>query len=738
MTDRSIVHTPDHDGRGNWVDTYMDDRQLVQHQPQPQLINIAAIRGLLFRQRWLVLSVIALALIAGLVLTLLATPMYQARSTVRIEPFGSFIVEGQDMEQRVASNQIYNMLATQVAVITSRDLARRVAEDLNLAERYDFLGSDVEQRRPANATDEQWRESKLQMAASILHGSVSAEVPRTDWIIQIAYSSPDPNIAAEVANAYSAAFVATETRESLESNEYAQEYLRGQIEQTRDRLQEAEQAANAYARESGIILQGGTSEDGEGSGATLRTINLASINARVSEARAARISAEQRWRAVENLPNSQLAEVQSNGLLQSLIGQRTEKQAELARLRQLYYDAHPSVASVLAEIETLDRQIDQTSNDIRAVLRNNYVVARNEEQALMAELSSVTGDTLAEQDQQVEYSVLEREAQALRDQLQALLTRFNQISTASNVQTGTINPLDSAVVPGSPYSPSLTRNMALALVLGIALAGGLAVLRETFDDRIRSLDDIEERLGMPLLGHTPHVPERDLDFEGSNRFGSLMEAYASIRSTIDFTLPRDRNVIQLTSSQASEGKSTTAVILAELFASLGRRTLLVDADLRRPSVAKLLELERPKVGVVEVLLGHVDLQSAVVRGVHDNLDILPIAEIPSNPTELLASAQLRRFIEEQRREYSLIIFDSSPVLGLADAPMLSRLVDGTIFVLEANRVHYGEARNAIRRLQAGGGNMLGGILTKYRALEAGQTYGYGYNYYHYGSDEKSA
>lgn len=737
MNDGPVMNASEPPGRGHWLDTYMPDQQVAHYQPQPQqqMISLAVLRGILFRQRWLIGMIVAAAIVIGLVWTLLATPMYEARSSVRIQPGGSFIVEGQDIERGIPSNQIRELLATHVAVITSRNLANTVAEDLNLGERYDFLGSNIDESRPPNMTDEEWRLAKQSIAASILHGSVSAEIPQGNFVIQIAYHSEDPRIAAEMANAYAAAFAATETRESLENSEYAQDYLREQIELTRTRLQEAEQAANAYARESGIILQAMPGEDGESS-VTLTSTNLANINSQFSVARAARIQAEQRWRSIQNLPPSQLSEVQSNSLLQGLIGQRTQKQAELANLRQRFLDAHPQVVSTLAQIETLDQQIEQTSADIKSAIRNEYVVARNQEEALQAQLGAATGDTLQEQDQQVEYSVLEREAQALRDQLQALLNRFNQVSTASTVQTGTIIPLDSAVQPGAPYAPSLVRNLAMALVFGVALAGAAAVLRETLDDRVRSLDDIEERLGLPLLGHTPYVDERDIEYEGSNRFSSLMEAYASIRSTIDFTMPRDRNVLQLTSSEESEGKSTTAVILAELFASLGRRTLLIDADLRRPSVASLLELERPKVGLVEVLLGHTDLQTALVSGVHENLDILPIGEIPTNPTELLASRQFRDFIARQRQEYSLVLFDSCPVLGLADAPMLAGLVDGTIFVMEANRASFSQVRSSIKRLRATGGNPIGAILTKYRALEAGEGYAYKKGYYQYGTTPK--
>jgi capsular exopolysaccharide synthesis family protein len=274
--------------------------------------------------------------------------------------------------------------------------------------------------------------------------------------------------------------------------------------------------------------------------------------------------------------------------------------------------------------------------------------------------------------------------------------------------------------------------MTLALVFGVAFAAGLAVLRETLDDRIRSVEDVEEKIGLPLLGFTPHVNEPDLDGAENDQFSALMEAYSSIRASIDFSLPRNRNKLLLTSSGPSEGKSTTSVILGELFARLGRRTLLIDADLRRPSVAQLVNIERPKVGVVEVLLGHVDLQDAVVKGVHENLEILPVGEIPPKPTEILDSPEFAALIQKCSEEYSLVIIDSAPVMGLADAPIISRLVDGTIFILEANKIPFGQARTAVRRVKAAGGNMLGVILTKYKARDAGDSYGYQYSYYQYG------
>ncbi|MEM7665224.1 MAG: polysaccharide biosynthesis tyrosine autokinase [Pseudomonadota bacterium] len=734
MNDRSIIQAPEPEGRGTWLDTYLPDNQLAHYQPQQKLINVSAIRGILFRQRWLVAAALVIALIGGLVVTLLATPMYSASSTVRVEPYGTYILEGQDVRQGIASNQVYDLLSTQVSVIQSRKLAETVAANLNLGERYDLLGEDIDEGRPPNMTDEAWRNSKEKRAASILKGSVSADVPDDNWIIAIRYVSDDRVLAAEMANAYSDAFVASDTQSSVEENKYAQEVLQEQIQLIRGRLQEAEEASNDYARSTGIIMQPSSGEEGA-SGVTLTGVKLGNINQRVSEARAERIEAEQRWRSIQNLPAAQLPEVQTNSVLQNLVTQRSAKQTELADLRQRYNDDFPQIVNVLSQISSLDQQIERISADVKATVRNDYVVARNQEQALERELGALTGETMVEQDRQVQFSVLEREAQALRDQLKTLLDRYNTISSASNVSSGQLSKLDPATVPGAPFSPNLIRNMTLALVFGIAMAGGLAVLRETFDDRIRSLEEVEDKVGLPLLGHTPFVESRDLEQEETNRFSALMEAYASIRSAIDFSLPRNQNVIQLTSSQASEGKSTTAVILAELFASLGRKTLLIDADLRRPSVARLLDIEDPQAGLVEVVLGHTDLQSAVVKGIHENLEILPIGSISPNPTEVLASPQMREFIEKNRQEYSLIIFDSCPVMGLADAPLLARLVDSTIFVLEANKVHFGQAKAAIRRVRTSGGNILGVILTKYRALEAGQSYNYQYGYYQYGDDK---
>jgi len=736
MNDRSLIQTPEPGPQGGWVDAYMPDGQAAAFRPQQMSFNLAMVRGILFRQRWLIAAVIAAAIVGGIVISLLATPMYRAESKVRITPYGSFILQGQDVEQQVASNQVFTYIATQIEVIKSRSIAETIASELNLGARYDLLGKDVDQGRPAKTSDQEWLKAKEQMAASILAGSVSVEVPQDNWVLRIGFTSANPELAAEMANAYADAFAKSDIRRTTRNNEYALEYLSARIKDVRERLAAAETASNAYARQTGIVVQ--QIDDGsEGGGtSTLTAVNLADINTRVAAARANRIEAEQRWRSVQNLPSSQLSEVQSSPRLQVIVNERNLKSVQLTELRQRYNDDFPQIATLLAQIKALDAQIERDSADVKASLRSAFIVAQNQERALEAELASIAGTRLAEQEKQIEYGVLEREAGALRDQLKALLDRYNEVNSASQADAGTISKLDAAAVPSSPYSPNYMRNLGLALLLGVALAAGLAVVAETLDDRVRTLEDVESKLGMTLLGHTPEVDDRTLADGTSDKFSALMEAYSSIRAAVDFSLPRNRNVLQLTSSQPGEGKSTTAVILAELFASLGRKVLLIDADLRRPSVSKLLDIERPKIGVVEVLLGHTAIADAVVKGGNDNLDILPVGEIPPNPTELLASAEFIELIERVKKEYSLVIIDCSPVLGMADAPLVARVADATVFVMEANKVPFGQARSAIKRLMQGGGKVAGVVLTKYSALEAGQYYAYQYGYYQYGRETK--
>ncbi|MGQ7829921.1 GumC family protein [Altererythrobacter sp. Z27] len=714
------------------------DQAGSQGRARGSAIEMAHVRGFLYRQRFVIAATLALALLGGLIVTLIASPTYEAEATVRVDPEGNTIVEGQDLSPTVATNQVYQYMETLGQVIESRKMAVKVVESLKLEDLPAFAQSNLEAERPSGLSDEQWDKQRKQDAASILQEHVSAEIPFDNRIVTIRYESADPQLAARIANAYAQNFVLVDSERRMEANRYALEYLGGEISGLRDRLQEAELAANAYAKRNAIVSpSGGASSEvlfGNDDTLTITAANLARINATYTEARANRLALEQRWLAIENVPARQISEVQQSQALQQIVAERSSVAAELADLRERYNGSFPQVAELAARVSELDRQIDNAGRDIKAGLRNEYQVALRQERALEAELGRVSGATLDEQDRRVRYELLDREAGALRLQLAALMERYNNIAAAENVQAGSVTLLDLAIAPQRPVSPNLFRNLLVALVLGLGLAAVLAILREVFDDRLRTLDDVEAKFGAPLLGHTPYIAESQMEEEAAKPFGALNESYSSIVSTLEYMLPRDGQVIQFTSSQSSEGKTTTAKVVAERYAQLGRKTLLIDADLRRPALAGEFGQEGAEKGLTEVVLGHCDLSTALLPGTPDNLDVLPAGKLPPNPVDLLSSEAFARFVQSVRPHYSRIIFDTSPVMGIADAPLISRHADGTIFIVEANRVHFGQAKASLRRLKSVGARICGVILTKYRALEAGQSSGYEYRYYSYSSD----
>lgn len=698
------------------------------------LFDLTSIRAILWRQRWVLLIVTAAVVLAGLVMTMLMTPVYSSSATVRIDPQNAEIIEGQELvDSYIPSNEIFRQMETLKSVIVSRNMALRVVDDLELTENEDLLGELAKQAAPAGVSAEAFAEQKRQAAAAILMGGVSVQIPMNTRIIEIGFSSTNARLAATIANSYTQNFLTDNVQRSLEANSYAREYLEKEIGETREKLRASEIEAIEYARANRIIGQAPQSQFGEdiGTAPTLTVTNLTEISTQLNVARGRRIDAEQRWRTVASLPASQLPEVRDNQTIQGLESRLAELDSQMAELRQRYRDDYPALRGLEAEKATVARQIAAMGAEVKRSIRDEYEVARRQEAALEGELQALSNETLDEQDRRVQYNLLARDAAASRDQLATLLQRYNLISSAANVQRNDATLLDSAMVPGAPSSPNLFTNLFLALVLGAGLAIAIAVMRELFDDRLRSIEDLESKLRVPALGQTPHVTQNITD-ELDSVFSPISEAYSSIRATLDFALPKAGHyVIQFTSSQPGEGKTTSAIAVASKFAMLGRKVLLIDMDLRRPAVLKSMGLDKAEVGVVDVLHGRVPLESAMITNATPNLFILPLGTIPHNPVEILSSGLVPEFLAKHRREFDVIVIDSSPILGIADAPLLSRFVDAVVFVVEANRAHYGQVKMAVRRLRDMNANIIGALLTKFRALEVGKDYNYQYQYYAY-------
>lgn len=627
-------------------------------------------------------------------------------------------------------------LNTQLEILRSRALAERVVRRLNLASSERFFAAMEEPGLVEEASERERTDAAIQMVRS----NLSVDLPRNTRIATVAFTSTDPQISAEVANAYGAEFIQSNLQRKFDSSAYARSFVAEQLEETRVRLEASERDLNAYARQAGLIRTRDPNNEEANSAGSVTASSLMQLNEAANAAQAERIAAEARWNAERAQPLYASQTVLSNPAVQTLMTRRADVQTKLEAARERYLPDHPSVQTLEAELAATEASLAKAANDVRNSVRANYQSAAAAERRLQGQVRALQGETLAEQDRSVRYNTLAREADTNRQIYDGLLQRYRELNASSGITASNIAIVDVAQVPTEPSSPSFKRNLAIAFIFGLGMAFGLVFLRDQLDDRLRVPEDVEEKIGVPLLGVIPRTTEEDPATELADPKSILSESYSALRTSLLYStregLP---GILLVTSAQASEGKTTTSYAVARGFSRVGKRVLLVDADLRRPSIHKVLGVEN-KVGLSSLLVGQAAPQEAIIASEQDGLNVLPAGPIPPSPAELLSSPRMAALLEQFEREYDLVVIDSAPILGLADSTELAALADGVMVIIEASRGRSGQLKNALRRLRGSDPVILGAVLTKFDPKAAGNAYYsyYGYEYYRYGEPETKA
>ena len=463
------------------------------------------------------------------------------------------------------------------------------------------------------------------------------------------------------------------------------------------------------------------------------------LNAAASQARANRIAAESKLRSIGRTSLLSNREAMSNPVVQQLFTQRAEIEAKLQDELTRHLEGHPNVRQLRAQLKSIDAQLNIAANNLRSSADAEYQAALATERQLEAQVNALKSATLAEQDRSVEYNLLAREADTNRALYDGLLQRYKELNASAGISNSNIAIVDRAEAPLSHSSPNLLKNLAYALLIGLGLAGVTTFLRNQFDDTVRVPEDVEHKLELPLLGVIPRSRGVDLDEALTDPKSPVSEGYNSLRGSLLYStsqgLPKS---LLITSSQPSEGKTTTSYAIAQGFARMGRKVLLVDVDLRRPSVHRRLDLDNEK--GLSTLLTHQDSVDHVLKpsGLK-GLDVITSGPVPPSPTELIASVRMEELIEELTARYDVVVFDSPPILGLADAPLISALVDGVVFIIESERARRGSLKASLRRLRTMRPVLLGAVLTMFdpSKLSHGYSEYYGYDYYSYNSSDKT-
>ncbi|BDI59742.1 GumC family protein [Qipengyuania nanhaisediminis] len=685
---------------------------------------------ILRRRKWIILVVIAGALLAALVVTLLSRPVYTATTQVQVSRDENNVTNVQGVESENAGRDL-EFYQTQYALLEARSLAERVARGLRLGENEDFWNAhgldpetiDAAAVRTGQAADPRAAGDVRENAAvEMLLENIAIDPIRGSALVDVSYSSFDPELSAQIANAWVNEFIAQSIARKFDSTAEARSFLEQRLEELRGRVEDSERALVDFATARGIVTLA-SNTGGEGSAQfrerTLAAENLEGLNEQLIAATAARIEAE----AIA----SGTGAAQTTPTLASLREQRALAASEIAQLSVQFEPGYPRLAALREQVATLDAAIAEEQSRIGGEAREALQSARLREAELRARVNGLSGEVLSQRRDAIQYNIYQREADTNRQLYDSLLQRYKEIGVAG-VSASNIAVIDPAQPPQRPSSPNLILNLLLAAIAGSIGALGLVFVLEQSAEGVTDPSKVQELLGVPLLGSVPLVPEGDNPGElVADPKSEIAEAYFAIRSSLAFTTPQGvPRSFMLVSSQPAEGKSLSAMALALAMGRTGKSVLLIDADLRNPSAHSYLGTHR-QFGLSNYLAGQ-DAVAELIQPVRENVDLLASGPSVPSAAELFSSERLRALVLRMAEQYDHVIVDSAPVMGLADAPLVSQAVEAVVFVAEAGRVSARGLNSALERMVAAGVPVVGAILTKLDQRSSHYGYGYEYSY----------
>ena len=699
-------------------------------------IDLLAYWRILLKRRWLVLSILGVVVALALLATMMATPLYRATVVLQLDKEGQQVVQ-------VGGVQPGNLgwdpefLATQYELMRSRSLAERVANELNLTQ-DDFARINApgwtsrmlallrpgSSKEPVAVKVQVDPATQLRRATSVVRGGLSVEPVGESRLVKIHHVSPSPQFSARVANAMAEGFIASGLERRFGASSYAKTFLEDQLKLTKAKLEQSERQLVAFAQKENII------NTGEGR-QSLATQNLTQLNAALAAAQDQRIRAEARWRQASS--GAMPADMIGNSNIRPLQQQRAVLQGTYQQKLQTFKPDYPEMLQLKGQIDELDRQIVQETGGVRASVRAEYSAAAAQERMLMGQIASLRTQALDIDGRSIQYNILKREVDTNRQLYDGLLQRFKEVGVAGDVRANNISIIDRAEVPTWRFKPNPMRNLALGLLLGGMLGVLMAFLLEFLDDTLKTPDDIEQKLRLAVLGIIPRLgPKENVYNVAKDSRSSLSEAYRSVRTALQFTTDHGvPKTLLISSTGPGEGKSTTALALARNFAELGKRVLLIEADMRNPSLHRTLGLQGNGTGLSNLLAGAATLSQSTLDVEGETFKVLLAGPLPPNPAELLSGSKLVSALTIAREQYDQVIIDGPPVLGLADAPILANVVEGTLLVVNSSKTRISAAQAALKRMLSVRARVVGALLSKYDPKTAG--YGYQYeSYYAYG------
>lgn len=690
---------------------------------------------ILIKRKWLILSVVGASIVVGTVTTLMKTPLYTSTIRMQIDPNTAKIVEAGNVNPVEGPNA--DFMRTQFELLNGRTMAERVASTLKLGDDPSFfqprdfsitravmkivgLAGDSSAKQAPN------RANLEGAAAGIILGNRVVRPVMGSRLVDIDYSDPNPGRAQKIASAYADVFVASNLDKRFQANSYAKVFLEDQLKTLKLRLEQSERAMLDFGQKVEIVSTNDKSSIAE---TNLSNANIA-LGALVSE----RIKNEQLWKQLDQATAINLPQLLSNGLIDGLRQKRNALETEYQEKLETFKPSYPAMMQISNQIAEIDRQLATELKTLKASYKAAYESALNQETEMRRRVEGLKADVLDLQKRSIEYNILKREADTNRSLYDGLLQRYKEVDVAGGVGANNIFIVDKATLPGGPSSPNLSRTLLMSLLFGLGAALGLALFLEHLDDTVRSPEDAERISGLVTLGIIPKIAfGKTTETELNDPRSHTSEAYRSLCTSLQLStesgLPK---TLLVSSAGPGEGKSTTALTVARHFAKVGLKVLLIDGDMRKPTLHEKMKLDNTT-GLSNYLTGACEPPELVQQTDIANLAFMSAGPLPPNAADLLGTSRLLSLLSIGSEVFDLIVVDSPPVMGLADAPLLSSAVAATMFIVSTGQVRTRLIRAAVKRLQFSRACLIGTVITKFDVQHSygyGYGYGYGYSYGH--------
>lgn len=722
--------------------------------PLEEEIHLRDYIDVLVRRKWTVISILMVVFFGAAIFTLASTPLFLAKSVIKVSRQESKTTKFENLQTDIIKMKEFQ--ETQINLLKSEQIAGRVIKALNLdrnplfnksivtegddeagilaqvkemvAMAKDFIRFKNDSDEPVLSPEVQALVLQDQMLKKF-RAALQVSPVRNSELINISFESPDAELAARIINTVMQEFIHMHMDSRMEASKTASKFLDRQIKNSQIKLEASEKQLTEFSRRIGIVSLDPKSN--------MVMKQLEELNAALAEARAVRISKEAIYQQAVSGDLSNLNQILDNELIQLLQQKYTMLDSEYQDLLTTFKPEYPKMKQLKARMDKIKGQIALEKDKIVAAIKNDYETSLKTQTSLEMSTEIQKQKAIDLNDKATQYKIIEREVNTNKSIYQSLLQRAKEIEATVGAAVTNIQVVDPARIPIYPYKPKIALNFLLGMVLGLFGGIGVAFLLEYMDNTIKNPDELANRYHIPILGLIPFEKGKDtrrevmaLKYFNDPR-APISESIRTAMTSIDLSAAdRPPKSILITSILPGAGKSTISCNMALSYLSAGEKCLLIDVDLRKPSLHKVFNTASRSKGLSSVLTGLEKLQDVIHKTEYDGLHFISSGPLPPNPAELISSRRMRELLTVAGKHYDHVILDSPPYQGFAELLVLANMVDGTILVsVEGDTPREGVSHFRKSLLNVGG-NILGSIMNKTGQKKGYGSYG-GYKYYSY-------